>query len=310
VKTLGLTIAIPLALFACSNDFAPYSELDRLRILAIRSEPAMPLPGESATLSALTFAPAGQIPAYHWSWCPVVPPASSNYSCPMDQATADQIFAGSLEPGIALPSLDLGQGLTADFTNPFALASLSDLCTNGFSSPGFSQGLTCEQGYPVLVVLDVSVTGASLRAGFVVWLPASMPPVINQNPSLSALSLDSIGLETPQNSIGFLPGQKVIVQVQINPAEVRPIPPSEGPPGQRLEHMWASWFADAGRIDKTRTAYIDDVAPLDQTSQNTWTAPTAEEWPSDNLFHFAVVLRDDRGGASWVINQTLIGQTP
>ncbi len=70
---LGVLLALS---HGCSDDFAPYSSLDRLRILAMQAEPPTPLPGETAALSALTFAPAGEVPAVHWTWCPVIAQAS------------------------------------------------------------------------------------------------------------------------------------------------------------------------------------------------------------------------------------------
>ncbi|HJX63451.1 MAG TPA: hypothetical protein VJ860_05800 [Polyangia bacterium] len=314
MRRLSLLIGFGLAFSACSNDFAPYSQLDRLRILAVRSEPATPLPGEVATLSALTFVPTGESLSYHWTWCPVTASASQDYACPLDQATANLVFAGTVDPGIAaeLPSLDLGQAATASLNNPFSISGLSALCAAGLDSQGFSQGLDCEGGFPVTVVLDVSTATVSLRAGFVLRLPYETPPLINHNPSPAGLSLAEISLSDTPIPIVVSPKQTIDLQAQIpaDAAELRPIPASEGPPGQRLERLTASWFADAGRIDKPRTAFIDGVAPLDQTSQNRWTAPSATEWPANNLVQFLLVLRDDRGGAGWLVRQVQLEQPP
>jgi hypothetical protein len=307
----NLTILAGLAGLGCSNDFAPYSQLDRLRILAVASEPAMPLPGESATLSALTFAPNQESATYHWTWCPVTASAASGYTCPLDQPMADQIFAGALEPGAPLPNLDLGDGPTAVFTNPFPIPALAGLCSSGVSFQGFSQKFDCDDGFPISVVLDVATSATSLRAGFVLRLPAADPPVINQNPGVLGLSLAGILLEGAA-SIAVRPGQKVDLQAQIpiESIETRPIPPAEGPPGLRLERLTTSWFADAGRIDKARTVFVDGIATLDQMSHNLWTAPKAEDWPASGVVQFQVVLRDDRGGEGWLVRQVRLEQAP
>jgi hypothetical protein len=314
VRRLCLTLIFGLALSACSNDFAPYSQLDRLRILAVSSEPATPLPGQTATLSALTFAPAGESLAYHWTWCPVTAPASQGYTCPLDQAAANRVFAGAVDPGVApeLPSLDLGAGAAATLTNPFSVSALSALCATGIDSQNFSQGLDCEGGFPVTVVLDVSTATASLRAGFVLRLPSATPPPINNNPSPTGLLLAGIPLGDPPATIVVAPAQTLDLQahIPVDASELRPIPAAEGPPGLRLERLTASWFADAGRIDKARTAFIDGVAPLNQTSQNRWTAPSTAQWPTNNLIQFLLVLRDDRGGASWLVRQVQLEQPP
>ena len=310
----GVNLACLLLLAGCSSDFAPYSELDRLRILAVQSDPATPLPGESAVLSALTFAPAGESPTYHWSWCPVTAKASQSYACPLDQVAADQIFSAIADPSFSggLPKLDLGTAPTASLTNAFPIANLAALCAAGLESQGFSQALDCEGGYPILVTLDVTTASSSLRAAVVLRLPAESPPIINHNPSPAGLSLAGFPLGEPLATVVVSPSQTIDLQALI-PADVsepRPIPAAEGPPGQRLERLTASWFADHGRIDADRTVFIDGVSPLDQTSRNRWTVPDVQHWPPDNLVKFMLVLRDDRGGAGWLVRQVLVERAP
>ena len=193
-----------------------------------------------------------------------------------------------------------------------SISALSALCATGIDSQDFSQALDCEGGFPVTVVLDVSTANASLRAGFVLRLPSDTPPAINHNPSPTGLSLAGIPLDDTPATIAVAPAQTLDLQAQIpvDASEIRPIPAAEGPPGQRLERLSASWFADAGRIDKVRTAFIDGVAPLDQTSHNRWTAPSTAEWPTNNLVQFMLVLRDDRGGTGWLVRQVQLEQPP
>ena len=324
VRTAGSSIARACALLAatactlelgaCSNDFAPYSELDRLRILAVQSEPATPLPGETAVLSALVFTPGGETPSYHWSWCPVLARTDQAYACPLDQPAAERIFSGLVDPsgGWALPSLDLGTNSTAALDNPFPVESLAALCAGGLDSHGFSQSIDCEGGYPIMVTVDVTTASSTLRAGFVVRLPSESPPTVNHNPNPSGLSLAGLPLDVQPTTVVVAPSQTVDLQAVFpaDSSESRPIPAAEGPPGQRLERLTASWFADCGRIDTDRTVFIDGTSPLDQTSRNRWTAPSAQEWPSDNVVRFMVVLRDDRGGVGWIVRQALVEKGP
>lgn len=307
-------IACGLTLVACSNDFAPYSQLDRLRILAVRSEPATPMPGETAVLSALTFAPASESLTYHWTWCPVVASASQNYACPLDQDTANRIFAPITDPsgGTSLLSLDLGTGTSANFSNPFSVEALATLCASGLEAQGFAQALDCEGGYPIVVVVDVSTASSSLRAGFVLRLPSQTPPPINHNPNPTGLSLAGIQLDSAPTAVAVSPGQTtdLLAQIPADASEMRPIPAAEGPPGERLERLTASWFADSGRIDTDRTVFIDGTSPLDQTSRNRWTAPDAQHWPASTVVEFVLVLRDDRGGANWLVRQVQLQRSP
>jgi hypothetical protein len=92
--------------------------------------------------------------------------------------------------------------------------------------------------------------------------------------------------------------------------ELRAIPSSEGPPGQRLERLTTSWFSSSGKIDKARTSFIDGVATLAQMSSNRFTAPTAAEWPAGGLVEFAAVVRDDRGGEDWLVRQAVLEMSP
>jgi len=314
VHALCVAMASVVGLGACGNDFAPYSELDRLRILAVQSEPATPLPGETAVLSALVFTPGGEPPSFHWSWCPVPARADQAYACPMDQSAAEQIFSGLVDPSVGwvLPSLDLGTNSTARLNYPFPVAALTALCAGGLESQGYSQGIDCEGGYPIMVTVDVSTASSTLRAGFVVRLPSDSPPTINHNPQPSGLSLAGLPLDVTATTLVVAPSQTVDLQAVFpaDSSEARPIPAAEGPPGQRLERLTASWFADGGRIDTDRTVFIDGTSPIDQTSRNRWTAPSAQEWPSDNVVWFMVVLRDDRGGVGWIARQVLVEKAP
>ncbi|HEY5281510.1 MAG TPA: hypothetical protein VIM14_01855 [Polyangia bacterium] len=314
MRQLSALLVIPVGLVACSNDFAPYSELDRLRVLAIQAEPATPLPGEKAALSALTFAPAGQGVAYHWTWCPAAAPAGNDYVCPLSQAEADQAFAFALDPSVAseMPSLDLGSSETASFVNPFALSALAGLCATGLASLIYSQSFDCEGGFPVTIVLDVATASATLRAGFVLPLPFGDTPEVNHNPYPTGMELGGAPLVEPPVAITVAPGQTIDLHVDIpaDALEIRSIPPSEGPPGQRLERLTASWFAVSGKIDKARTSFIDGETTLDQTASNSWTSPKAADWPASGLVEFAVVLRDDRGGVGWLVRQAVLEQGP
>jgi len=297
----------------CDEPFAPYSDLDRLRVLAVAAEPATPPAGQETTLSALAFAPKNETIAYRWSWCPADAPATKQYVCPLDDAAAAQIFLPFVDPKAGtLPPLALGDLPSVQWTNPFAAAALAPLCDNGLASPILSQSFDCDGGFPVTVVLDVATASASLRAGFVLHLPVGDAPELNANPLPDALTLGGVPLGDPPATIAVKPGQSLDLDAAIAPSavEVRSIPAYEGPPGQRLERLTASWFADAGKIDKARTSFIDGEATLAQAGHNSWTAPDTSSWPPDGLVELAVVLRDDRGGVGWMVRHVILEQAP
>jgi hypothetical protein len=307
-------LGVLLALAGCSDDFAPYSDLDRLRILAVKADPATPLAGQTATLSALTFAPAGETISLHWTWCPVAAKASDAYACPLDQATASQVLGAFLDSSVGtdLPSLDLGYGTTASLTNPFSTAGLAALCGAGLQSPSVTRGFDCEGGYPVTVALDAATSSDTLRAGFVLRLPASDAAEINHNPAPTGLRLGGAPLLEAPTLVRLAPGATVDLALELPPTapELRAIPSSEGPPGQRLERLTTSWFSSSGKIDKARTSFIDGVATLAEMSSNRFTAPAAEQWPAAGLVEFAAVVRDDRGGEDWLVRQAVLEMSP
>jgi hypothetical protein len=314
MRPLSALTGVLLAAAACSNDFAPYSKLDRLRVLAVQAEPSTPLAGETAVLSALTYAPPGEAIGFHWTWCPAAAPASGSYACSLDPTQADQAFAAALAPGVAarLPSLDLGTASTAIFTNPFSSSALAGLCASGLAGASYAQSFDCEGGFPVTLALEVATASASLRAGFVLRLPLGDSPELNHNPYPTGLRLGGVPLGEAPTAITVAPGQVLDLHVDIpaDAVEVRSIPPSEGPPGQRRERLTSSWFADSGTIDEARTAFIDGETSLDQTASNHWTAPQDADWPALGLVELAVVLRDDRGGVGWLVRQVVLEAGP
>lgn len=223
-----------------------------------------------------------------------------------------QGFGPYVDPAAApLPGLDLGSAATALFVNPFSTATLAQLCAAGIALPTGPQAFECEGGFPVVIVLDVSTTSASLRAGFVLRLPVGDAPELNLNPVPGDLAFGGLVLGDLAG-LAVSPGQKVDLQAAIpsSAAELRAIPASEGAPGQRLERLTASWFADAGAIDSDRTSFIDGETTLAEAGQNHWTAPSAETWPSDGAVEFAVVLRDDRGGVAWLVRHLTLERLP
>jgi len=301
-KALPFLLAL---LSACSSDFAPYSKLDRLRVLGVRAEPPTPGQGEACTLSALTFAPAGDAIAYHWSFCPVLAHAKDEYNCPIDEATAQRIFGTS-------PPFDLGNAETASFTNPFAWDLLGAFCAAGIDGAGVAQAIDCRPGFPVTIVLDVATSSDALRAAFTVNLPSSSPPELNANPTVLGLFLGGQSLSETPDPLSLPAGKAVELSAQLAPdsVEMRPIPPTEPGTGLRREGLRLSWFADAGSLDETRTVYLDGETTLEQATTNHWTPPDAANWPAQGLVHLDVVVRDDRGGVGWLSRQVQLAVAP
>jgi hypothetical protein len=303
-KTSALALALALC-SACSNDFSPYSKLDRLRVLAVRAEPPTPLPGQDCELTALTFSPDNEPVSHRWSFCPLSALAKDDYRCPFPEAAAQQVF------GIS-PAYDLGTGDEARFTNDFPIEALSGYCASGIDTTGFTQAVECNPGFPVTLVLEVATGTDALRAGFTVRLPASTPPELNSNPTLTSMLLAEQELSAG-TTVVTTEADAVLdwtANLAADAIETRTIPTSEGGGGRRLERLTFSWFSDAGSLDQDRTVYIDGETTLEQATRNRWTAPSASQWPASGTVHLSVVARDDRGGVGWLTRAISLVQEP
>jgi hypothetical protein len=239
-----LLLAGALTLVACNGrDFDRPYRLDNPRILAVRSDPPQPSFGTTATLSTLLYQPpldkvADKCPnpgatTYSWSWCPWPLSSNTNYECPISDAEFGQFYA-ALNLGPA-PSLDLGHGETATFTNPFPAPLLYALCRGDIGTSLDGQGAPAEamgrsvfncdipaeettvanklDTHPIgfRVSIKVVVTPACpgllkegfspLTAVYSLHLPTNDAIPVNQNPVLEGIWVTSNGYQDADASV-------------------------------------------------------------------------------------------------------------
>jgi hypothetical protein len=292
-------LLLPL-LLGCSDGFERYSKLSSLRVLGMRSDPAMPRAGASASLQALVYASPGQDITYHWTLCPVAAKAKDAYACPLAPEAAATVF------GPGLPAFDLGGASEAFLSHSLAPEALASLCARGIAAPGYADSVDCDLGFPMTVVLDVSSGGQSLRAAFSVYLPTSEDSLAdNHNPGLVDMTVNGVPLGAV---LGPVPGAELAIATTVagDAVESRPPFPFESGTNWRPERLTFSWFADAGSWNKDRTAFIDGETALADAAANRWTAP--DVLPA--ALTCAVVVRDDRGGVGWLVRKPSLGGQP
>jgi len=107
LRALGHLAAPPawlavLALTACDPDFDPGTQVDSLRVLAVRADSPFAHPGDTVHLSALSYDPAGR--AINWAWAACPSPAGSSVEDCLDQVRASAA-------GGELPLLAMGAGI-------------------------------------------------------------------------------------------------------------------------------------------------------------------------------------------------------
>lgn len=319
---LQFVLLSSLALSACSDDFTPFAELDRLRVLAIRAQnPTLTSSGalSSTSIVPLVYRSDDSTPlSYAWSWCPAYGGAALGYRCLIDES---QLAALAQAGGVTLPddfSFQLSTTATASFSYPLPSATLRQLCDsiNNTELPQTAALPDCEQGMEIAVNLTVTQGEAQVRAIKQILLQfdaADMngkvqnPP--NENPSIRGVYyLDPAEPDTLHEWTGepeFTRGVEygVLVQVPIEDAESYVEYRTQTPdtPTETREYLAITWLSEAGGFEFTRTGYTSDApeSKFPELMANTWTIPKTDDYASDETVLY-FVLRDDRGGQTWI----------
>ncbi len=294
-----------LALVGCESDFTPYEELDRPRLLAIAADGSELAPDDATTLSALvTEANA----TYQWSWCPLVGTADEGYPCLVTEAELQAAIDAAIGAGqVTVPPFDLGTADTATLDHAIPPAVWQGFCQALQESPlpGPVEFPRCDDKFEVSILLDVDVDGAPQRGRREVALlyDDSAPP--NATPLIAgAVAIDPDTNERIDLDGGTLRrGVTYTLELDIGADQIETyarVPVEGGPAEMVLEDLRASWFHDeGGELDHAATSFLDGSTDLDDLRTNEYTTPTAEERAADTARLF-VVLRDDRGGTSWL----------
>ena len=337
IAALGV---LGLAVFVgCSETSDPYNRVNTLRVMAIRSEPAIPLPGETATYSALVLAPDPADPSlpdstltYEWTWCPFPGAADDGYPCLLTDDLKKTLPADVVN---ALPQEDLGTDPQAMLANAVDPAILGAICEGMGGNMG---GLDCTGGFPVQIKLVVKTATDEVKSVFRTRWGLKAEDA-NTNPTVDALdfvlkdtstSMDAGAMDagaptvTKTLAIDETNSQKVaLVRDEANDLRLRDtlidqsetymglndqIPPL---PATLKERLFVSWFVESGNTDEMSTGYIPDKTTKDIFLKNAWTPGTTKKYPRDTSRIF-LVIRDNRAGVGWyqgLVNLTAASST-
>jgi hypothetical protein len=309
-----LVLAASLSLASCGDaDGDRYEKLDRLRVLAIRSEPPDLIVGETATLSANVYEPASQELSYEWSWCLSRGDSETAFDCDVPEQVLRQAWARAGLGGSA-PAYDLGTDSEAQLTHVLTPALVSALCED----PDLDERveLACFRGLEAGIKLTVRSAEEELTAIKSVALLASESPGAERNTNPGSdfeLTLYDtgdgavIGGDQPLRA-----GRRYRVVANVDERTAESFTPSAGPgeppPEKRRETLVMSWFVTAGELaaadggdddafadDFVRTTFVDGRNDLEDLLKNGWKLPLTAG--SSAALH--LVLRDERGGAGW-----------
>jgi hypothetical protein len=315
VSIQGALLFATVAVAGCGPDFAPYERLTSLRILAVKSEPVAPAPGDKTTLSALVYTPPPADPAtptavsYEWSWCPFVGTASAGYPCLI---TADQIPA----MGGAPVSFDLGTGATATLPHNFDPQLLMAICNGMTGVPGLPPPPDCKEGFPVMVRVTVRTDSEEVTAVRPVRLLLAAPTAenLNTNPTIDGLSATVAGKDKPLDSMVELLRRadnpiKALVKPEM--AQIYDGFNDEGKPApMSRERLYLSWFVESGDLKFPRTSFNSTTTtPFEELLKDVWRPATTKDYPRPTAMLY-VVLRDSRDGVGWMSTTVSLGAAP
>ncbi len=338
--SLPLALVQACALVACgefSDDEARFSELDRLRVLAVRSEPADLVPGEVATLSALTFEPRQRELEYAWSWCPSRREIPEGGTCRIEEVDLRAAW-DALDTDRELPPYDLGTNAEAELTHVFTPDVLEPLCAAlSANEQDMEQALlTCLLGLEVSVGVSVRSAGEEVTAVKRLVLLAGDIEALerNQNPAPTGELQVSDVLDEMFVAEGgaLLPEHEYALDLVLDEAVAESFLPIALPGAalgeRRRETLVMSWFATHGEFvaedgpgdgdlgdgdgdgpgggggEGERTTFVDGQNDFGALLENQWVLPRTLDSSEATL---VLVLRDERGGVGWAQHRFALG---
>ncbi len=277
-------------LLGCTDfNFAEEWQLDRLRLLAIRAEPAEPRPGEFVTFTSLSYVPSG----LEWSalWLACVD--GDTEGCTLDPALVDQLdntdemteaelavlFAALQAGGLVgiEPGMALGWVAPAD--------ALDDL-----DEAGRLEGKSA--------TVTVSLTAGEDNELTLKAIPVSEATTPNHNPDLLPITFDGAAIDATA-TVTVDAGNAIDLSVTLAGAlETYTYVTTEGLSETRTEELSFRWYTSGGTLG---TGFDTGVSPPSfgedeglTTSDEGWVTPAE---PGD--YRLDVVVLDGRGGMGW-----------
>jgi hypothetical protein len=318
-----------LALAAgCGSNLPAQSFIDKLRVLMVQADPAEPMPGQLTHLTALAVEPP--VPTVHdgpvlaidalWLSCSMPPGATSTTPCGItadtpgvpplcaDQPSAPLCVVGS---GLELGYTPDGSAVGGNGTGQRLLTVVvSDRSDDPAATRGDAVGCLLELQQHNGIPSHPDRCVIALKR-----LPISTLSTRNQNPLLTSFTL-----EDPSHHLQSLvvdgatfaadatktPTFKLHVERASDSAEIKP-------GTSDYEALSISWYTTSGKLDGGRSAFdppgcasqleCATHAPVSD-AKTSWIAPTAAKLAATSddqrAVEFWVVIRDDRGGVSFL----------
>ncbi|HYR55304.1 MAG TPA: hypothetical protein VEM39_04250 [Myxococcaceae bacterium] len=272
-------------LVACSNDLERQSQLQRVRVLAIRADPAevvldpdRAIPPAPVRLTALTFAPDGG-PTVSYAVCR---PGANVYAQGVECPGTDGL---TLDGGV----VDVNDPPVRDYLATDGGLSLTDPS----SQPQLARGILLNIGY---LATDGTPGDRGIERG-VYQLSVRATRAPNQNPTLAEIFVGRDG-GTPLQDAQLPLKTKVTFTPSLAPGSVETYVDANGQ--TQTEMLVYSWFATGqGKVEDFRSQEPFQGVGKRESDYTTGNAP--------EVVTLYVVVRDGRGGTDWIIRSFSVG---
>lgn len=270
-----------LTLLACEQpDLAQEWDLDRLRLLAIRAEPAEPAPGDVVTFSSLRYVPDAAEWASIWIAC------VSAADCTLDPALFDRFAEFDTLPPeeqaeliAALQAagfIGFEPGLTPTWPVP------TDALT-GLTTDELLEGANA--------TIQVTLTTEADTELVLKNVPVSLATTPNTNPDVATFTYDGVDA-----GAGFTvgAGEQVELVATVAALEEYSYVTTDGVAETRTESLDWRWYASGGEPVFSFGGELQEEPEDTLTSTVTWISPDAP-----GTYMVAAVVLDGRGGMGW-----------
>jgi hypothetical protein len=296
--------ALSLFTGCTDDDFPTYNELEGLRVLGVRAEPADARPGAEVTIDALLYS-AGDSIAQTWTLCPWPSSPDDGFRCLVNEASWKAAWKAAGLSGDPLP-LELGDGDSATLRFPDDRSGLHALCNELLERVG-AAGLAppnCDEEWKWTLRLRVTSGDSEIETVKDVRLVLDDDP-LNGNPLPTKLSVQTADGFAVLNEVTLAKDEEHELRVAISEDDAesyeRRAVPGEDVPKAKREALTFTWFVEGGSTDRIRTIFGDDIETLRNATRNEWRTP--KERKAARVF---VVVRDDRGGIGWQTGSAVI----
>ncbi|MCU0691335.1 MAG: hypothetical protein MUF54_08035 [Polyangiaceae bacterium] len=314
VSALGVAGAASLG---CDEDFDPKSEIKTVRVIGVRADNPYPKPGDTVQFSML-WHDGGSPPdspqpmQFLWIGGCFNPPGDLYYQCfpqlgelfqqaAIDPPSVKDLIGFGETFSLQVPQDLISRRPQANGVDPYGLSYVFFALCAGELRPA-------EPGEDGLPIGCFGPDGTRLGADRFVpgyFSLYSFENRTNTNPVLLGLSINGVAIapgDEPSLPRCRQDCPEFEIRALVDPASVEVAEGLTGPDGETLlEQMWVEYATTGGELERATRLVNDATKGFNEENEATFKPPSEP----GKVYVFAVV-RDNRGGASWVKQGLLI----